>query len=307
MTTQAIDSKLLKQQRMVKMAIWLAVMVAAFLITVKAIAWGLSGSVALLGSLLDSLFDFFISLVNFWVVRHAMAPADKEHRYGHGKAESLVALGQSVIISVSAGYLLYEATRYVIQPQDIAYSGLAIAVMCLSIVLTLGLVFVQRHVARVANSVAIAADSAHYQSDLYMNLGVIGALVMSGIFGWRYADPIMGGIVAAILFYSAWKLAATAINQLMDRELGEDVRAEIKRIALGHPQVRGIHDLRTRRSGMQSFAQCHIELDGTLTLKQAHDISDEVEMLVGKTFPQLEVIIHQDPEGEETLSQLEKS
>ena len=307
MKTQNIDAKLLKHQRMVRLAIWLAVLVSAFLIVVKVLAWSLSGSIALLGSLLDSLFDFFVSLVNFWAVRHAMTPADKEHRYGHGKVESLAALAQSVIISVSAGYLLFEATRHAIQPQDIAYSEIAIVVMCLSIVLTLGLVFFQHRVVRTANSVAIAADSAHYQGDLYMNLGVIAALIMAGVFGWRYADPIMGGIVAVILFYNAWKIAATAVNQLMDRELEDNVREEIKHIVLSHPAVQNIHDLRTRRSGMQSFAQCHIELDGTLTLKEAHDISDEVEMLVVKAFPQLEIIIHQDPEGEETLSNLEKT
>ena len=298
MTPRVADSAIPAQRRMVRLAIWLAVTVAAFLIIVKAIAWGLSGSVALLGSLLDSLFDFFVSLVNFWAVRHAMTPADKEHRYGHGKVESLAALAQAVIISGSAGFLLYEAAQHALRPQRLDYSQLAIGVMCLAIVLTLGLVFVQRRVARSANSVAIAADSAHYQGDLYMNLGVIAALIMSGVFGWQYADPIMGAIVAAILIYNAWKIGAIAVNQLMDRELEDDIREKIKSIVLNHPEVCGIHDLRTRRSGMQSFAQCHIELDGTLTLAQAHNISDEVEQQVTKAFPHLEVIIHQDPAGQ---------
>lgn len=292
---------------MVRRVSTFAVMVAIFLIIIKTVAWKLSGSVAVLGSLFDSLFDFLISAINFWVVRHSMTPADKEHRYGHGKAEALAALAQAIIITLSVGFLITEVIRATLNPQTIAYSTIAIGVMITTIILTLVLSRIQKHVADKTKSVAIEADSAHYQGDLIMNLGVIIAIIASGIWKIEYADPIIGVVVAIIILRNAWKIGVAAINQLMDRELDDKTRDTIKKIIRSHPKVQNLHDLRTRRAGMRSFAQCHIELDGKMSLEQAHKISDEVEDIVIKTFPQLEVIIHQDVHGQEIPTELEKT
>lgn len=285
----------------------LAILVASVMIVMKGFAWLLTGSVALLGSFLDSIMDLSLSVMNFFAIRHAQTPADEEHRFGHGKAEALAALVQGAALSLAALFLVVEAVRAMLTPSVLQESTIGIIVIAVSIVLTGGLVMVQRRVAKATNSVAIHADSAHYAGDLYMNMGVIAALVLSGPMGFVYADPVLGLVVAAILAKSAWDIFSAAADQLMDRELDDDIREEIKQIILSHPQVLGLHDLRTRRAGLSSFVQCHIELDGAMTLNNAHQISDVVEASVMAKLPGVEVLIHQDPEGHEELTPLEQS
>lgn len=291
----------------VRMTALLAVGVAVVMIVMKAGAWFVTGSVALLGSFLDSIVDLSLSVMNFFAIRHAQTPADREHRFGHGKAEALAALAQPVLLSLSAIYLLYEAVLALLVPKPIHQSMIGITVILISIVLTSGLVFVQRRVAKTTQSVAIAADSAHYEADLYMNGAIIIALVLSGQFQLPYIDPLLGLVVAGLMANSARQIFISAGNQLMDRELAETQRAEIKRIILSHPLVLGLHDLRTRRAGTIMFIQCHIELDGDITLNMAHRISDAVEASIMQAFPMAEVLIHQDPEGHEELTPLERS
>ena len=285
----------------------LAILVASVMIVMKGFAWLLTGSVALLGSFLDSIMDLSLSVMNFFAIRHAQTPADEEHRFGHGKAEALAALVQGAALSLAALFLVVEAVRAMLTPSVLQESTIGIIVIAVSIALTCGLVVVQRRVAKATNSVAIHADSAHYAGDLYMNMGVITALVLSGPMGFVYADPVLGLVVAAILAKSAWGIFSAAADQLMDRELDDDIREEIKQIILSHPQVLRLHDLRTRRAGLSSFVQCHIELDGAMTLNNAHQISDAVEASVMVKIPGVEVLIHQDPEGHEELTPLEQS
>ena len=210
-------------------------------------------------------------------------------------------------MSLLAAYLLYEAALALLKPKPIDESLVGIGIILVSIILTLGLVFVQKRVAKATHSVAIAADSAHYEADLYMNLAIIVTLVLSGQFGLPHIDPLLGLVVAGLMANSARQVFISAGNQLMDRELDETQRAEIKHIILLHPLVRGLHDLRTRRAGTNIFIQCHIELDGDISLNQAHRISDAVEAQVMAAFPTAEVMIHQDPEGHEELTPLERS
>ena len=285
----------------------LAIGVASIMIVMKGFAWMLTGSVALLGSFLDSVMDLSLSVMNFFAIRHAQTPADEEHRFGHGKAEALAALIQGAALTGAAVFLTIEAVQAYLNPQALQETTIGIIVIAISIVLTFALVVVQRRVAKATQSVAIQADSAHYAGDLYINVGVIAALVLSGPLGIAYADPILGLFVAALLAKSAWEIFTAAADQLMDRELDDDVREELKQLILAHPKVLGLHDLRTRRAGLNSFAQCHIELDGKMTLNEAHKISDAVEASVMQRFPDIDVLIHQDPEGHEELTDLEKS
>lgn len=284
-----------------------AIATALALVGMKALAWLATGSIALLGSLIDSILDLMISTVNFFVVQHALTPADREHRFGHGKAEALAALTQGMVISVSAVFLGYESYQRFIEPTPMEGGNIGIAVIVVAIIMTLGLVTMQKKVARDTGSLAIAADSQHYRGDLFMNLGVIGAIVLTTYGGLTYADPVLGVVVMLILLNSAREIFVEAAHQLMDHELPEAERKRIKDIILAHPETKGLHDLRTRASGTQKFIQCHVELDETMTLLQAHDISDEIEENVTIVFPEAEVIIHQDPAGHEELTKLEKS
>ena len=293
--------------RLVRLTALLAICVAVIMVAMKGFAWFVTGSVALLGAFLDAIMDLSLAVMNFFVIRHAQTPADREHRFGHGKAEALAALAQASFLSLLAAYLIYESALALSDPEPIDESLVGIGIILVSIVLTLGLVFVQKRVAKATQSVAIEADSAHYEADLYMNLAIIVTLVLSGQFGLPHIDPLLGLVVAGLMANSARQVFISAGNQLMDRELDETQRAEIKHIILSHPLVRGLHDLRTRRAGTNIFIQCHIELDGDISLNQAHRISDAVEAQVMAAFPTAEVMIHQDPEGHEELTPLERS
>src|SRR5438477_10991590 len=248
-------------ERLRRIATYASVAVAALLIAVKFVAWLETGSVALLSSLVDSLLDIAASLVNLIAVRHAMTPADREHRFGHGKAEPLAVLGQSAFITGSAMLLLAEAVRRLIWPVPVENPPVGIAVMVFSIVVTIGLVSYQRHVVRRTGSIAISADELHYRSDLVLNSSVIAALVLSSFLDFPLLDPLFGAAIGIWIVYSAVRLARLALFQLMDHELPDDERERIRGIVQSHRDVVAAHDLRTRVAGPTSFIQIHIEMD----------------------------------------------
>ena len=285
--------------RLRRRATYASVAVALLLISVKFAAWLETGSVALLSSVINSLLDAAASIVNLLAVRHAMAPADREHRFGHGKAEPLAVLGQSAFITGSALLLLAEAARRLIRPAPVTNPRAGIAVMVFSIVVTVALVLYQRHVVRRTGSIAITADELHYRGDVILNGSVIAALVLSGLFGLRILDPLFGASIGIWIIWSAVRLARLSLIQLMDQELPDDEREKIREIAQSHPEVAAAHDLRTRVAGPTAFIQLHIEMDGEMSLIRAHEISDEVEASLRSAYPNAEIIIHQDPEGVE--------
>lgn len=276
-----------------------SVSVATILIVTKFAAWIMTDSVSLLSTLLDSILDAAASLINLFAVHHALQPADREHRFGHGKAEPLAGLAQAAFICGSAVFLLVQAGERVAHPREIANTDIGYAVMVFSIVLTIILVIFQRYVVKKSGSVAIDADSIHYQTDVLINLGVMVSLFMSSHLGWKYADPLIAILIALYIVKGAWGIGQMALAILMDRELEDDDREKIRDIVMAHTEVKGLHDLRTRSSGLHVFIQFHLELDGDMKLMQAHEISEEVEQELMDAFPNAEVIIHEDPDGVE--------
>ena len=274
-----------------------SVSVAAILICAKLGIWIVTGSVAVLGSLIDSGLDGIASIVTFVSIRQAAQPPDRAHRYGHGKAEAVGAFVQAGFVLGSAFFLANEAVRRLISPQPIGQSRLAITVLLLAIGLTVALIAFQRFVIRRTGSIAIRADSLHYRSDLLMNLAVIAALLLTEATGLPVIDPLFGLGVVALLLYSAFGVARQALDMLMDRELPAEKRAYIRSLALEHPKARDVHDMRTRRAGSDVFIELHLELDGDLDLEAAHAITHEVEGRIRKAFPEADIIVHQEPAG----------
>jgi len=281
--------------RLLKLATTASVVTATILIIAKLVAWLLTGSVSILASLVDSLMDAVASLFNFFAVRFSLQPPDREHRFGHGKAESLAGLAQATFIAGSAVFLLLEAVDRLVHPRGLEQVGIGIAVMGFSIVVTLILLTIQRYVIRHTGSVAIRADALHYATDLLTGVSVIIALLLSHFLAWTSADSWFAIGIAAYILYSAWQIGYDAAQSLIDRELPDADRERIKALALQHDGVFGIHDLRTRQSGQVRFIQLHLELDQALPLAQTHQVADEVEALICKEFPNSDVIIHQDP------------
>jgi ferrous-iron efflux pump FieF len=283
--------------RLMRLATYASVATAAVLIAVKLVAWIYTDSVSLLSSLIDSVLDVIASMVNLLAVRHALTPADREHRFGHGKAEPLAALGQATFISGSAIFIVFEAGHRLFTPVPLPNTGFGIGVLIFSIVATLLLTRFQAYVIRKTGSFAIQADSLHYIGDLLVNTSVIIALLLVSQLGWIWADAVFGLGISIYILVNAWRIARGAYDMLMDRELPDEDRERIKQIVSAHPAVIDLHDLRTRASGRDTFIQVHLELDGTLTLLQSHKIVEEVEARLNEAFPGAEVIIHQDPHG----------
>lgn len=272
-----------------------AVAVAICLIGIKIYAFYTTQAVSLLSSLIDSFMDMFASLINLFAVRQALVPADDDHRFGHGKAEPLAGLAQAAFITGSSIFLCFEATRRLFHPVPVEHGLVGILVMVVSLFATIALVTYQRYVIKATGSLAVKADSLHYVSDIALNLGVISALILSVTFGWIYADPLFALAIAGFILFSVIQIARQSLDQLMDREFPEAERDKIIDLAKAHPDVKNVHDLRTRTAGQYRFIQLHLEVDGTLKLEQAHTVAMQVQKRIESVFQGADVIIHEDP------------
>jgi ferrous-iron efflux pump FieF len=280
--------------RLLTLATTASVATASVLVVVKLSAWLVTGSISVLASLVDSLMDVLASSINLVAVRYSLKPPDPEHRFGHGKAESLAGLAQATFIAGSAVFLIIEAIDRLVHPEPLEHVTAGVAVMVFAMVATFGLLAIQRHVVRKTGSTAIKADALHYATDFLTNGTALLALVLAR-FGLSGVDPVLGLLIAAYILYSAWRISRDALQGLMDRELPEEQRARIIEIASSHDQVHGLHDLRTRQSGRTQIIQLHLELDDDLRLVRAHAIADAVERAIREEFPEADIIIHEDP------------
>ncbi len=274
-----------------------SVLVAAILVALKLWALSETGSLSIAASLTDSALDLIVSLTGLLAIIYAARPADEDHAFGHTSAEDLAALGQALLVSVSAVVIGYSAFHRLIAdtPHTLASEGRGIIVMIVSIVLTVGLVLWQRRVISRTGNKVVAADSLHYLSDLLPNIGAIVALIASSLWGIGYIDSIIALAAALFLLISAARIGKGAFDALMDRRADPDSIAKIAEIADNWPGVLGYHDLKTRTAGNRMFVQIHIELDGEQTLHQAHDIGAGLRREILKALPNAEVIIHKDP------------
>ncbi|WP_130902264.1 cation diffusion facilitator family transporter [Pseudomonas sp. Sample_23] len=281
--------------RLLRLATRASVAVACTLIVAKAIAWWLSGSVSMLAGLTDSALDGVTSMLNLLAVHYALRPADDDHRYGHGKAESLAGMAQALFIGGSAVLIAFQAYQRLQTPEPLGAPWLSIGVIVFSLLLTAALLMLQHRVIKQTGSNAVRADSLHYRSDLLLNGSILIALVLAAM-GFAQLDAWFGLGIAAYIFWSAIQIARESFSVLMDEELPTDVSQHMLELACSVPGVLGAHDLRTRISGNHWFVQLHLELPGELTLSVAHGISDQAAAAIHKAYPKAEVLVHADPQ-----------
>lgn len=271
--------------------------VALLLVGLKVWAAWTTGSTAMLGSLADTALDLVASLATLAGVWVAAQPDDHNHRFGHGKAEALAAMFQVVLISISALSLAARAIgQWAAGARPEAAEG-GIAVSVIAMLATVALLAWQRRVIRQTGSLAIATDHMHYQSDLFLNLAVIAALALDQYAGLAGADPFFGLAIALWLGWGAWGASQEAVDQLMDKEWPSEKKERFLAVVARHPELRGLHDLRTRTSGNRDFVQFHVAVDPGMTIRAAHDVMDEIEAKLLAEFPGVEILIHPDPEG----------
>ncbi len=267
---------------------------ALILVAIKLYAWLVTDSSAMLASTTDSILDLFASIMSIVILRFALAPADKEHTFGHGKAESLAGLVQASFVLGSAILLIFNGVSRLLNPQVIVQSEIAVWVTLFSIMLTLLLVAFQRYVIKRTGSIIISGDALHYQSDLLLNIGVLAAIILSQSI-WLAADGAFTIVIALYLVFGAGKIIVQSVTQLMDRELSDDELEKIQSIVLAHNKALGIHELRTRQAGAVKFIQFHLELDDALSLLEAHSVGVEIEEEICHALAPCEVFIHHDP------------
>ena len=283
------------QNALMKWASFASVSTALFLVLLKMGAYLITGSMALLSSLLDSAQDMLTSLVNLFAIKHAIEPADAHHRFGHGKAQALGSLGQSVIIALAGLFLISESVDRFLNPRPIHSLSLGVWASVFAIFLTILLVLFQNYVIKKTNSLSLRADRAHYTGDILMNVGVIVSMFFAYFLHWDWVDALFGVGVGFYLLSQVWHLSRESCSMLMDTEIPQPLKRQIKEITLSFKPVLELTQLKTRYSGNRIFIQFAIYLEDSLSLKQAHDLIDEIEAALQSKIPEAEIMIHPEP------------
>jgi ferrous-iron efflux pump FieF len=272
--------------------------VAVVLLGIKLLAWGVTGSVALLTSAVDALVDTAASLATFFGVRYAERPPDQDHRFGHGKGEAIAGFAQAVFLAGAGMVLAFQSVQRLAFPLPVHQLTLGLYVIALSLLAAGGLVLLQTWVVKLTGSVAIAADRAHYLTDVAVNLAVLAALGITRLTGWERADPAFALLISGYMLWNSYGIATSAFTQLLDHELPVEVRERIINAILACPDVQAVHDLRTRNAGDRTFVEFHLEIEGSLTVEQGHAIGDFAEAAVQKQFQSIvDVTAHLEPAG----------
>lgn len=275
-----------------------ALVTVSILIVIKTYAYYVSDSAAILGTLTDSITDGAISLMMLFAVRYSLKPADKDHRHGHGKIEGIASLMQGAFMAGAGVFVCLEGFERFVHPVIVTNHMVGIIVAGIAIILSLIVVAVQKFTLRRAPSLAIEADKAHYKTDVMLNASVIVALGLDLYGGPIWLDPVFGLLIAGYFLWTAFHIVNSSVDMLMDKEMPIEIRKHIEEIVRQNLHVHGMHDLRTRKSGMQIHISFDVELYPELSLKQAHDIVRELDHAILEHYPNAEIIIHMDPIGD---------
>ncbi|MER3445722.1 MAG: cation transporter [Candidatus Dadabacteria bacterium] len=274
----------------------LSVVVSFSLIVVKLLFGFLTNSISIFASAVDSFLDLAASSVNYFSIKKAEKPADREHRFGHGKAEGLAGVFQSLIFGGSSIYLIYVSVKRLVIKTPLQSLDLGIFIMIFSAFVSFFLARYLKRVSKDTESVALGADSVHYSSDVYTNLGVIFGLVIVKFTGLVLIDSLVSICVALYIIWSIATIFREAVDILMDRELPKEIVREVERIILKHkPLVKGFHKMRTRRSGSEKFIEFHLVVDHTLSFVESHRVAEEIIKDIENAIPNSDVMVHVDP------------
>ncbi len=294
-TLDAAGSIPAHHQRLLRLASIASITVAFTLIAAKGLVWWVSDSLAMLSSLTDSLFDSVTSIVNFLALRYALKPADKDHRFGHTGIEDIAGLAQFIFIVGSMLVILLQSVERIVNPEPLRHETWGVAVSAFGVIITTALVIFQTYVARLTRSLIVAADRAHYASDIIFNLGVMAAFGCSLLFGITRADPFFAIVIAVFVLWATRSIGVRAFNNLMNREMPDEDRDRIKEaIASASPNI-AYRALKTRYLGAKAIIQVEIDISRSLSFEDAHRITHEVEEKIASLFDASEVIVHPNP------------
>ena len=285
----------MEQNQLIKNASYASIAAGLAIFAIKCVGWTESDSVSLFASLIDSLLDITSAFLNAIAIQIALSPADDNHRFGHNKVQDLAVFAQAVFFIGSGGLTLFVSIKqlhkgHVIQNYE---SGLISMVLCL--VIGFALLVYQTYVIRKTDSQIIKADKIHYISDCASNIAVIISIAGSHYF--QKLDSIFGILISGYIIFSAIEIMRGAVKNLIDEEFSKEDKEKVLQILKNNKDILGVHDLKTRHAGNKAFIQLHIDLNPSISLIDAHYISEKLSEDLLKAFPNGEVIIHQDPLG----------
>lgn len=288
---------------LIKSAISVSIGLAVVLTVSKCAVWFFSGSETMLASMLDSVMDGLGAVITFFVVRVSLVPPDAEHNFGHGKAEAIAGLFQSIIVIVTVGLVIWHSIIKLIEPEPLAHTGMALVVTGISMLLEWGVISYQHRIIDITQSAAVKADNIHLKADLFFNLGVVLSLVTVSLTGYQAFDSIFAIILGLVILYGAFSIGRTAMNMLLDHELPEQIVNDILGMTKRFPDIRSVHGLRTRQSGHVYFLQMHIVMSESISLAESHRVTEELEKCIHGKYSNVDVIIHVEPEDNECEEQ----
>jgi len=274
----------------------LALAVVIGLIIIKVVVAVITGSISITAQATDSFLDLFAIGVTFFAVRLAVAPADEEHPFGHGKIEGIAAGVQAVLIFGAAGFIIYSAVRRIIEQTTIELTEAGMAVMLVSIIAS---VFLSRHllkVSRATSSISLEASARNIAADVYSAAGVLVALVVVRFTRLHILDPIIALAVALFILKAGYDVTRRSISELVDVRLPEMEQDVIISCITEHrAQLAGYHKIRTRRAGNQRFVDFHLVIPKNASLEEAHQMCDHLEEDIESKLPNSSVTIHVEP------------
>ena len=279
----------------VKVAL-LSVLSNTTLIIMKIVTGLLSGSVSIISEAIHSGMDLIASLIAFFSVKVSSKPADKEHPYGHGKIENVSGVVEGLLIFIAAFLIIKEAILKIFYPSEISETTIAIAVMGISAIINAIVSSILYKVAKKEDSVALEADSLHLKTDVYTSAGVAVGLLLMKLTGITVLDSITAILVALLILKEAWGLCRNAFSPLLDASLTDEEEAKIIEVLEEYNgQFDEFHKLRTRKSGNIKYIDFHMLVDGSITVKEAHSLSETIEEELEKKISNTNVHIHIEP------------
>lgn len=278
-------------EQLKRSAVYLAVVVSVSLVLLKLVAWNMTKSVSVQASMLDSMLDALTSFINFFALRYSLQPADAEHRWGHGKAEALAGFTQGVFIALFTCFLIFSIIYRLFYPEPLSPSLVGIGIVAFGGFMTLSLVSWQKYVVRKTGSLIIQADSVHYETDLFSNFGILLSLYVSMKFNFVYVDFMVGVLIATYLITTVWKILWSSIDVLMDKELDLAIKQRIIELALAHPDVEEVNDMRTRSGGTRRFVQFALKFKKIQRVEDIEKITQTIYANIHAVFPDMDITI----------------
>jgi cation diffusion facilitator family transporter len=284
-----------QDKALIRISTYASLSVAFVVLMIKAYGWFVTESQAMLASFVDSMLDISSSLINVVAIRFALEPPDNNHRFGHEKFQDLAVFSQGMFFLASSLFTLFSSLRVLLMYHEINNPEYGLNAMYICVGLTMGLVTFQTYVFNRTGSLVVSADKLHYFSDLLANIAVIISIKLSGEY-W-FLDPLFGIVISLYIIHGSYRLFLISIRNLVDEEFTSEDRQKILQVIKNHEQITGVHDLKTRRASNKVFIQFHLEMDGDMSLYQAHQLSEKIMYDLLNIFPEADIIIHQDPDG----------